>query len=177
MRIETDDQEFVQLLTDHQTAILAYIRSLMPGYPGARDIQQLTNITLWKKKDDFTLGTNFKAWAFSVARFQVLGQRRRLRREGWLVFSDELATQFAEDDTDGPDELDAAHRALQACMSKLRDIDRELLHKRYTEDVTLDTYARQLDRSPGTLKARLFKIRAALRRCIDKEMNADPELA
>lgn len=170
MRPETDDQEFVQLLTDHQTAILAYIRSLMPGYPGARDIQQLTNITLWKKKNDFTLGTNFKAWAFSVARFQVLSQRRRLRREGWLVFSDELATRFAEDGTDDPDELDAAHQALQNCLTKLRDNDRELLRKRYVENITLDRYAEQLDRSAGTLKARLFKIRAALRRCIDKEL-------
>lgn len=177
MRTETEDQEFVQLLTDHQTALLSYIRSLMPGYPGARDIQQLTNITLWKKKNDFTLGTNFKAWAFSVARFQVLSQRRRLRREGWLVFSEELAVQFAEDPSDEPDELDAAHRALQSCLTKLRDIDRELLQKRYAEKITLDAYASQLDRSPGTLKARLFKIRAALRRCIDKEMKHDQELA
>ena len=46
MRTENEGQEFVQLLTGHQTAILSYIRSLMPGYPGARDIRQHTNTTL-----------------------------------------------------------------------------------------------------------------------------------
>jgi hypothetical protein len=54
MRTEAEDQELVQLLTDHQTAILSYIRPLMSGYPGACDSQQLTNITLWKKKSNFT---------------------------------------------------------------------------------------------------------------------------
>jgi RNA polymerase sigma-70 factor (ECF subfamily) len=166
-----NDQEFVQLLTGHQTALLAYIRSLMPGYPGARDILQLANITLWKKKDDFTIGTNFKAWAFSVARFQVLSQRRRLRREGWLVFDEELVTRFAEEDDPESEELETAHRALQSCVGKLPSHDQELLRMRYTENVTLDDYAATLDRSPGTLKARLFKIRAALRRCIERDLH------
>ncbi len=171
------DQEFVQLLTDHQTSILAYIRSLMPGYPGARDIQQQTNITLWKKKNDFEIGTNFKAWAFSVARYQVLTQRRRLRRDGWLVFDDELASRFADEGPSDPGELDATHRALHVCMDKLRDIDRELLHKRYTEKVTLREYAQELDRSPGTLKARLYKIRGALRQCIKRQLATEEEIA
>lgn len=175
MGTDPEDQEFVRLLTDHQTAILAYIRSLMPGYPGARDLQQQTNITLWKKKDDFTLGTNFKAWAFSVARYQVLSQRRRLRRDGWLVFSDELAVQFADDSANSPEELDHAHLALDICIKKLRNHDRELLHKRYTENITLNVYAKELDRSPGTLKARLYKIRSALRQCIRRELKLGPQ--
>ena len=163
----------MRLLTDHQSALLAYIRSLMPGYPGARDILQHTNITLWNKKDDFTLGTNFKAWAFSVARFQVLSQRRRLRREGWLVFDDEVATQFADEAPFDSDELDEVHVALRKCLKKLRETDRVLVEKRYAEAVTLDEYAQELNRSAGTLKARLFKIRAGLRQCIDRELRVE----
>ena len=160
----------MRLLTEHQTAVLAYIRSLMPGYPGSRDILQRVNLTLWNKKNDFTLGTNFKAWAFSVARFQVLSQRRRLRREGWLVFDEDLATRFAAEEEPENPELDRTHGALQRCLGKLNERDTELVRKRYTENITLEEYAATLDRSAGTLKARLFKIRAALRRCITREL-------
>ena len=170
MTPDLEDQEFVRLLTDHQSALLAYIRSLMPGYPGARDILQHTNITLWQKKGDFTLGTNFKAWSFSVARFQVLSQRRRLRREGWLVFDEDVATQFADEAPFETDEIDDVQAALRNCLRKLRDNDRALVEKRYAENTTLDEYAKELNRSPGTLKARLFKIRAGLRACIDREL-------
>lgn len=165
------DQEFVRLLTAHQGPVLAYVRSLMPGFTGASDILQQTNITLWQKKDQFEMGTNFKAWAFAIARNHVMDQRKKLKRNGWLVFSDELAEVFAQEiEEDEPFDHDEAFRALEVCLSKLRPHDRELVRKRYCESVTLDDYARELDRSSGTLKARLFKIRASLRRCLDHQL-------
>lgn len=165
------DQEFIRLLTAHQSAVLAYIRSLMPGFTGASDILQQTNITLWNKKDDFALGTNFKAWAFAIARNHVMDQRKKLKRNGWLVFSEDIAEQFAaEVEEEDPFNDDEAFRALEFCLSKLAPHDRELVRKRYCERVTLDEYARELNRSAGTLKARLFKIRAGLRRCLDRQL-------
>jgi len=169
---ENSDEEFIRLITAHQTAVLTYIRSMMPGYPDAWDIVQQTNVTLWKKKDTFKIGTNFKAWAFSVARFEVLNQRRRLRRDGWLVFDEDIAERFAEEvDVENAEDAAALERALEHCVGSLRSQDRELLRKRYSEGVTLQDYAQTLDRSAGTLKARLFKIRGMLRKCIDKQLS------
>ena len=164
------DQEFVQLLTVHQGPVLAYIRSLLPGFTGANDILQQTNITLWDKKDSFELGTNFKAWAFAIARNHVRDQRKKLKRNGWLVFSDDIAELFAAEVEDDDLDHDDAYRALEVCLSKLRPQDRELVQKRYCESITLEDYARELDRSAGTLKARLFKIRAGLRRCLENQI-------
>ena len=45
-------------LTNHQTSMLAYIRSLAPGGSGARDLLQEVNITLWLKWESYHLGTN-----------------------------------------------------------------------------------------------------------------------
>jgi RNA polymerase sigma-70 factor (ECF subfamily) len=164
------DQEFVRLLTSHQGPILAYVRSLMPGFTGSSDILQQTNITLWQKKEVFELGTNFKAWAFAIARNHVMDQRKKLKRGGWLVFSEDLAELFAQEAEEEEIDHDEAYRALEVCLSKLQDHDRELVQKRYCESVTLEEYARELDRSAGTLKARLFKIRASLRRCLDSQL-------
>ncbi|GAA5483074.1 sigma-70 family RNA polymerase sigma factor [Haloferula sargassicola] len=164
------DQEFVRLLTCQQGAILAYIRSLMPGFAGANDILQQTNITLWTKREVFELGTNFKAWAFAIARNHVLDQRKKLKRGNWLVFSEDVAVLFAEEVAEEDFDHDLAYRALELCLAKLQPHDRELVQKRYCESVTLEEYAQELDRSAGTLKARLFKIRAGLRRCLDRQL-------
>lgn len=164
------DQEFIRLLTAHQGPVLAYIRSLMPGFTGASDILQQTNITLWKKKEVFEIGTNFKAWAFAIARNHVMDQRKKLKRNGWLVFSEDVAELFAAEAEDEELDQDESFRALEVCLSKLRDHDRELVQKRYCESVTLEEYANQINRSAGTLKARLFKIRAGLRRCLDRQL-------
>ena len=177
MTEENPDHEFIRLLTQHQMAVLAYIRSLMPGCPGAQDVLQQTNLKLWEKKAGFEMGTNFKAWAFAVARFEVLNQRKRIRGDGWMVFGDQVAGLIAGDLVDDDNEHDEMMRALECCLEKLRPHDRELVQMRYASDQGLDAYARTLKRSSGTLKTRLFRIRAALRRCIEENMNGEGEPA
>ncbi|GHC63718.1 sigma-70 family RNA polymerase sigma factor [Roseibacillus persicicus] len=172
---EEEEQEFVALLTAHQGPILAYIRSLMPGFSGASDILQQVNMVLWRKRESFELGTNFKAWSFTVARNMVFTQRRKLKKGAWLIFDDDLAERFAEEFEEDDESLDRAHRALAQCVTQLRPHDLELVRKRYAEEVGLDEYARDLNRSPGTLKARLFKIRANLRRCIELQLQTSPQ--
>ena len=68
---EEQDSEFVALLTDHQSALRLYVASLLPGEPGAADVAQLANTTIWKKREDFEAGTNFKAWIFAIASGEV----------------------------------------------------------------------------------------------------------
>lgn len=168
---ENHDKEFVRQLTLHQAAVLSYINSLMPGCSAAQDVLQETNIKLWEKKDDFIPGTNFKSWAFAVARFELLGQRRRLQRNGWLVFSDTVAEQLADDLAESDDDHESALQALDHCLNKLRPHDQDLVRTRYGSACGLDEYALSLNRSSGTMKARLFKIRAALRRCVENSLS------
>lgn len=167
---ESDSDEFVSELTNHQTSMLAYIRSLAPGGSGARDLLQEVNITLWQKRATFELGTNFKAWAFQTIRYHMLNHRRRLVSQGWLIFDDDLIEKLSPDFENEPDELEERHLALRVCLQKLRPQDRELLHHRYATAASLQEYATATNRSAGTLKAILFNLRAALKRCIERRI-------
>jgi RNA polymerase sigma-70 factor (ECF subfamily) len=168
-----NQEEFVRELTSHQTAMLAYVRSLAPGNSGARDLLQEVNITLWQKRETFTLGTNFKAWAFQTIRYHILNHRRRLVSQGWLVFDDDLIDRVAPESGLDPEELEDRHLALRKCMLKLRPKDRELLHHRYATSSSLQEFADKTRRSTGTLKALLYNLRAALKRCIERELLTD----
>lgn len=165
-----DSEEFVAELTNHQTSMLAYIRSLAPGSSGARDLLQEVNITLWQKRESFELGTNFKAWAFQTIRYHMLNQRRRLISQGWLIFDDDLIERMAPGAEAGPAELEDRHLALRKCLQRLRPQDRELIHHRYATSSSLQEYATRTHRSAGTLKAVLFNLRAVLKRCIEREL-------
>lgn len=167
---ETGSDEFVGELTNHQTSMLAYIRSLAPGGSGARDLLQEVNITLWKKRDTFVLGTNFKAWAFQTIRYHLLNHRRRLISHGWLVFDDDLIERMSPEFEVEPEDLEERHLALRGCLQRLRPQDRDLLHHRYATSSSLQEYAEVTHRSAGTLKAILFNLRAALKRCIERQL-------
>ncbi|MCU0777800.1 MAG: sigma-70 family RNA polymerase sigma factor [Akkermansiaceae bacterium] len=167
-------EEFVKELTNHQTSMLAYIRSLAPGNSGARDLLQEVNITLWQRRESYELGTNFKAWAFQTIRYHMLNHRRRLISQGWLVFDDDLIQRMAPGFENEPDELEERHIALRKCLLRLRPQDRELIHHRYATAGSLQEYADKTHRSAGTLKAILFNLRAALKRCIERELKNAP---
>lgn len=165
----SEEDEFVRELTNHQTAMLAYIRSMLSGSSGARDVLQEVNITLWRKRECFEPGTNFKAWAFQITRYHLMNHRRRLARQGWLIFDDDLMEEMSQEMESGPQEIEDRHIALRQCLQKLRPQDRDLLHHRYASGSSLEEFARATKRSTGTLKAILFKLRAALRDCIERQ--------
>ena len=164
------DDQFVAQLTRHQGAMLAYIRSLAPRAPHADDLLQEVSLTLWQKREVFEPGTNFKAWAFQVIRYHMMNQRRRLAREGWLIFDDDLVESVSPLLEQGAGELSDRQEALRDCLSRLRDKDRELIHHRYATDSNLAAYAEKIGRSPGTLKATLFALRGTLRKCIEGKL-------
>lgn len=170
------EAHIVALLTGFQTALLLYVRSLLPGDPGAKDVAQQANATLWQKRDDFALGTNFKAWAFSVARYEVLNYRKRQARDARLVFSEELEETFAEELSARDDGAEQQHQALKRCLEKLRPQDRELLMHRYAKAGTLSEFAAQAGRSVGGLKVTLHRLRNALLECMQRQSNAREEL-
>jgi RNA polymerase sigma-70 factor (ECF subfamily) len=71
-----------------------------------------------------------------------------------------------------PEDLEERHLALRGCLQRLRPQDRDLLHHRYATASSLQEYAEATHRSAGTLKAILFGLRAALRRCIERQLQA-----
>lgn len=105
------DASFVTLLTASQLSLLLYVRSLMPGDPAAQDVAQQANATIWEKRAEFELGTNFKAWAFSIARYEVLNRRKQQSRDARLVFSEDLERTIAVELAEAPDEIQRRQEA------------------------------------------------------------------
>ena len=66
------DEEFVEMLTEAQQKIHGFILKRLVDHHQTNEVLQLTNIVLCRKANDFQIGTNFMAWALTVANFQIL---------------------------------------------------------------------------------------------------------
>ena len=174
MNAASHESQIVAQLTQIQVPLRLYVQSLLPGDSSASDVSQITNAKIWEKRAEFTLGTHFKAWAFSIARFEVLNYRKQQARDSRLVFGHELEETFAEELAEENDLLERRHLALKQCLGKLRSSDRELLMHRYASTETLLGYAQKSGRSIGGLKVTLHRLRNALLSCIEKHVG--PEL-
>lgn len=156
-------RSFDEELADHAPGIRLYVRSLMPGYEGADDLAQETLLKVWQKREDFAPGSNFKAWAFQIARYLVMNQRRRLANSRVMLLDDELLDRIDQLRLEQPaPSVDDELAALARCIAQLRPEDQRLLQARYVTRTPLKDHAAALGLRLSTLRARLFRLRTTL---------------
>jgi len=173
MNATADNKDgFIRELTAAQASLWAYVFSLLPDHVAAQDVLQETNLTLWRKADDFQPGTSFVAWACQAAYFHVLSYRRRARRDR-LVFDDQVLAYLAERQAERM-EMGANDRlvALRGCLEKLPDSFRGLLEKRYGPGGSVKELAEADGRSEAALSQVLYRIRDKLLHCIQTTLAA-----
>lgn len=167
--------EFVSLLMEHQRSLLAFIVGLAPSHGDAEEILQRTNVVLWKKRSSFEIGTSFRAWAFSVARWETRAFISERGRRSWLIYDDEVARLLSERLCTIPEpELNERAVALRSCLAKLGKEHRDLIAARYEEGLSFKECAERFTRSEGGLRVTLHRLKTALRRCVVERLRRSP---
>lgn len=170
--MNTSDPEstarFVQLLTGLQSRLYAYLCTLLVRAEDARDVLQETNVVLWKKSADYDPTRPFEPWAFRFAHWQALAWRKRQSRDR-LVFDDttfeSLAGEVPQVGT-AEDEL----RALEDCLGKLPEKQRQLIKRRYSGGESVNAIADAESKPANAVAALLYRTRKLLADCIDTSL-------
>jgi RNA polymerase sigma-70 factor (ECF subfamily) len=163
------NEQFVRDLTACQALLFGYVLSLLPDVDQASDVLQETNVELWRKADEFEPGSNFIAWAYSIARFKVLSFLRDTKRDRHL-FSVEVLELLADQAVCESESRDPQARAFEQCFASLPADQRELLRERYAPGGSVKRMAAERGRSAGGLSVALNRLRTALGECIERKL-------
>jgi RNA polymerase sigma-70 factor (ECF subfamily) len=170
MAMTDNHADFADQLLAIQKGLYAYILTLIPQPEEATDVLQETNVVLWRDAGRFRPGTDFRAWAYRVAYYQVLGRRRKQNRDR-LRFHESLLALLAEQAIGESAVEEEEALALRDCLDKLPPVDRKLICHRYDAGVSVKSMAADLHQPPGTLAVRLFRIRQTLLECIQEQIS------
>ncbi len=162
-------EQFADLMADHQPRLRAYIRSLILDEHVSKDILQETNVTLLKKSRDFTAGTNFTAWAFRVAYFEVLTWRRKQGRNRVHLDTDLVESLAETIDTVSPD-YDRRLEALAACIDELPERQQMIVRRKYLNEESVQDIASDLGFRANAASQLLFRARSGLFKCINRKL-------
>jgi RNA polymerase sigma-70 factor, ECF subfamily len=171
---EGREDEFLRLFARSQRRIHAYILALVFDANTAADLLQEVNIILWRKFDQYESGTNFIAWAREIARLSVL-RHRQTNASRIATLDPQLLEQLADRFADAtPLEIDDRRRdALEACLKKLRDADRELILARYLPGASVTGIAERSQRTVNSVSQSLRRIRGLLAECVARTLQAE----
>jgi RNA polymerase sigma-70 factor, ECF subfamily len=124
----------------------------------AEDIAQDALLRAWRRRSTLRDSSARKQWLAAIVRNEAFREFGRTR-------PDPIDTIEVAHGADDERVLATVERAdLHAAIDRLNDRDRQLVRLRYDEDMTQAAIARRLGIPEGTVKVRLHRVRAKLRR-------------
>ena len=169
-----DVDAYAEVVRLTQDRLRAYILWFCPGSDAVDDIAQEVYLYAYRSIEKYETGTNMLAWLKTIARFRALNRARalsaRAKREGRYfehVMFDAAAASEA------PDRGDRRLVFLRECLEELPPEGRKLVQYRYEKKLDMGSLGGLMDRSSGAIRARLLRIRNALRRCVESKMLAE----
>jgi len=168
-------EEFAELITSRQKSLYGYIYSLLGRPSSSWDVLQNTNLVLWRKKDEFKLGTNFEAWSCTVARFQAMAFLRDQKRDPLSVMTPELVDLLGEEAELEHEKFEPRMKALKECREELSEKNGEILNLFYDEDQKIESISERMHLTQHAVKQALFRIRRSLQDCINQKLKMQGE--
>lgn len=164
--------EVLELFAQYQRSLYLYIHGLLANPADADEVLQETNIVVWRKFHQFQPGTDFRAWVFRIAFYEVRKLCERRRRQG-LAFSDEMLDQLADTWQQRASELEVQTQQLNECIEKLRPNDRELVRRVYGQGIGVPQLASQTGREQTSIYRSLRRVRQLLLDCVEGRLGAE----
>ena len=150
-------------------ALRAFAWSLSHNASDADDLVQDTLIKAWTNREKFELGTNLRAWLFTILRntyYTAIVRRRREVRDEDGAYAATLTSPANQD-------WSLAVGALETALRKLPDEHREALVLVGGAGLTYEEAAVICGCALGTIKSRVNRARARLLKIMDAEDASD----
>jgi RNA polymerase sigma-70 factor (ECF subfamily) len=162
-------EEFIRLLNGSHALLLRYVTSLGLGRHDAEDVVQRAGITMWRRFATFEPGSDFVAWATTVAFYEVKNFQRATGRSR-LKFDDALMNVLAAERVIDLKRLNPRRDALEACLERLDDDSRRLVQAIYVEEKGAAAVAQERGLALQTIYNQLGTVRRALARCVERRL-------
>lgn len=172
-----DKDAYSAIVAEHQDMLLAYAGFRAPDRDLADEVVHETFIRAYSQLGEYDPERDFGTWLRTICKFVLMTElkrsaRERKSREGFrehirrqlrdLAF--ERRQSVADADTLG---------LLKDCLGGLGPSQRKLLEHRYGRRATTGEIARLFGRSAAWVATTLFRIRGALRECMERHMGSE----
>ena len=165
-------ERFFKLYNSVSTRVLSYLVIMVHSKDDAEELLQETATVLWSKFDKYEEGTNFGAWAISIARLKTL-EFFRERKRSRMIFDDTFYEKVSDMAKKSSEDLPVRIEALNNCLDKLSDNQEKLLSLRFRKGLAIKKISQLTGRPLGSLYHSFSRMIIGLRNCVEKRLIQD----
>ena len=166
--------DFAQLLETEMPRLRRYARALTHNASRADDLVQSCLLRAVTKRHLWQVGTDLRAWLFTILHNQNINDARRSMREGAAVPVEDVAPALT-----APSNVEASLqlRDLDRAIASLPEEQRQVILLAGLEQMGYEEVAKILGIPVGTVRSRLSRGRASLRALMDMKDGQAPGTA
>ena len=163
------DSEFTALWVKAQPTVSSYIFSAIRDTHRAEDLLQDVAGAAVAEFAEYDRDRPFLNWVLGIARFRILNYYRSERRDR-LVFDQDTLVALADAHESIESSEGERRHALRECLKKTHERGRRTLTMRYVENLSVKSIADRMETTPNAISLLLYKVRAALAKCIEERL-------
>src|SRR5210317_759449 len=174
----TNNHDIKQMTVDWtrvQPSIERFIRSFIRDSAEAEDVLQEVALVIVDRYCSYDATQPFIGWALGISRRVVWTHLRSKYRDRDQELQDAIGHVSSAFETLDPHAQDMKE-ALGHCIEKVGGEGRRALLLRYEEGLELKQIAERLRKSASAVGVLLYRVRSALRECIDRRLSAEKAL-
>ncbi len=154
-------------LMEYRPSLDAFAYSLTKNVDDAADLFQETAMKIIKNGDKYNVGTNFRAWSYTIMRNIFINNYRKKKRRNLLIDStdNDFYLNANQGSVTNTGESNMAFDEIMDCVESLSDDFKIPFLMRY-EGYKYDEIANELGLPLGTIKSRIHFARKKLKEMI-----------
>ena len=176
--INGDEQAYQAILERYQRGIYNLIYQMVKNREETEDLVQETFIKAFRALESYNDQYAFTTWLYKIAYNNCIDSIRK-RKLKTSPLDKPIRTKEGEvqqqirDDSTSPEHhylYTEKKKILDECIQKLPESYRDVIVLRHQEDRSYEEIAEIIDVPLGTVKARIFRAREMLKRCLAAQM-------
>lgn len=161
---------FETLVRHNEVALVVYLRTMVRDPGLVDDLFQETLITAWNRFDQYDQTRPLGPWLRGIA-MNLARNAARKRKRDCQIYGEAMQVEVEAAIERLDDQLGfEKSEALNDCLTQLTERSRELLRRRYEENLNASMIAECMRTSAAAVRKQLQRIRASLAECVAKKM-------
>ena len=148
--------------------LFSFVLAAVKDFHRAEDVFQNVHVVMCQKWREFRPGSDFDAWARQIARYEILKEHGRRRREVAVAELDLLESAVAGAGAGA--EWNERAEVLRRCVGRLPARSRRCVALRYSDGQSCPEVAGALGTTVGALHTLLARVRAKLAECVRRSL-------
>lgn len=166
-----DRDAFSELVKAQQDMLLAYAAFRVPDSDLVEEIVQQTFIRAYEQISEYDTSRDFGIWLRAICKYVILAELKRVTQAQRNIknYQSEIRHRLVRASIERCEsEIAERPSQLEQCMQRLQEKARSLIEFRYSLQLPVEEVARRLGMSVSHAAVSLFRVRGALRKCMER---------